>query len=99
MTFRIPFMGAQPAKLVLVAALATGVLSTFAGRGTMAYFTTQVKSDTNTFTPGTLRLEIGDANNAHSINPVSTSITFSNMKPGETVYAPLELDNTGTLAA
>ena len=97
MTFRIPFIGAQPAKLVLVAALATGVLSTVAGRGTVAYFTTQVVSNSNAFTAGTLRMEIADVDEAHSVNPVSTSITFSNMKPGDVVYAPVELDNTGTL--
>jgi len=97
MTFRLALSGAQQAKLLLVAALAVGVLSTVAGRGTVAYFTTQVKSDTNTFTAGTLHLQIGDVNGAPAVGPVSTSITFDNMKPGDTVYAPIELDNTGTL--
>ena len=97
MTFRIALSGAQQARLLLVAAMATGVLGTVAGRGTMAYFTTQVQSQTNTFTAGTLRLEIADVDDAQSINPVTSSITFSNMKPGDTVYAPIELTNTGTL--
>ena len=97
MTFRIALSGAQQAKLLLVGALATGVLSTVAGRGTMAYFTTQVTSTPNTFTAGTLRLEIADVNDARSINPVTSSIVFNNIKPGDTVYAPIELTNTGTL--
>jgi predicted ribosomally synthesized peptide with SipW-like signal peptide len=83
--------------LLLVAALATGVLSTVAGRGTVAYFTTQVQSTPNTFTAGTLRLEIADVDDAMSVNPVTASISFDNMKPGDTVYAPLEINNTGTL--
>ncbi|HEY3057476.1 MAG TPA: TasA family protein [Chloroflexota bacterium] len=97
MTFRIALSGAQQAKLLLVGALATGVLATVAGRGTMAYFTTQVTSTPNTFTAGTLRLEIADVNDARSINPVTSSIVFNNIKPGDTVYAPIELTNTGTL--
>src|SRR3954469_4753664 len=97
MTFRFALSGAQQAKLLLVAAVTVGVLSTVAGRGTVAYFTTQVSSTANTFTAGTLHLEVADNDDAATRTSVGSSITFSNMKPGDVVYAPIELDNTGSL--
>jgi predicted ribosomally synthesized peptide with SipW-like signal peptide len=99
MTFlSISFNRAQRHKLVLFGALAIGVLALAAGRGTLAYFTTQTSSSGNAFTAGTLHLQASD-NNEGPLASVSTSITFANMKPGDKVYAPIELDNVGTLSA
>src|ERR1700716_2842833 len=92
-----PFSGAQLLRFGVVATLATGVLATAAGRGTLAYFTTQVTSGSNTFTAGNLHFTISDNN--ETATAVSTSITPSNMKPGDVVYAPVSLANTGSVDA
>jgi predicted ribosomally synthesized peptide with SipW-like signal peptide len=97
--FSIPFSRAQQIKLVLFGALAIGVMATMTGRGTLAYFTTQVRSDTNTFTAGTLQLHVGDINESNLTPAVTSSISFTTMKPGDVVYAPIEIDNVGSLAA
>jgi predicted ribosomally synthesized peptide with SipW-like signal peptide len=93
-------------RLMLVSAVATGVLATAAGHGTMAYFTSTVVSDQNAFTAGNLQLNIAD-NNSNSAttdhtNPsktVDTSITLSNMKPGDVVFAPIHVSNVGSIDA
>jgi len=92
-------IGAQSAKVLLVSALATGVLSSAAGQGTIAYFTTQVTSGSNTFTAGNLHFTISDGNQAANQNSVSTTLTLSDMKPGDVVFAPVTLANTGSLNA
>jgi len=97
--FSIPFSRGQQFKLVLFGALVIGVLATMAGRGTLAYFTTQVRSDTNTFTAGTLQFHVGDIDESDLTPAVTSSISFSTMKPGDVVYAPIEIDNVGSLAA
>jgi predicted ribosomally synthesized peptide with SipW-like signal peptide len=98
MPFLISLGRDQLFKLVLLTALATGVLASVAGRGTLAYFTTQVTSTTNTFTLGTLHFNITDNNQANQ-TAVASSITLSNMKPGDTVYAPITVKNIGTIDA
>ena len=56
-------------RWVLFSALGMGLLSLSAGGGTLAYFTTQVQSNNNTFTAGsTTFTETGDAN--HFASPV-----------------------------
>jgi hypothetical protein len=97
--FSFKFSGALAQRLVLVAAVTTGALSLVAGHGTLAFFTTQVASNANTFTAGTLRLFVGDVNEAPGAGPAAASITFANMKPGDIVYAPIEMANDGTLPA
>jgi hypothetical protein len=95
-----PFTGAQLLRFGVVATLATGVLATAAGRGTLAYFTTQVTSTGNAFTAGTLHMNIADVDQAGALTTVGSSITFGpTMKPGDVVYAPIEIDNVGNLAA
>src|SRR6267378_6617997 len=89
----------QQFKLVLFGALAIGVLATMTGRGTLAFFTTQVTSNANVFTAGTLHLNISDTTigGGDTTTAVNSSISFAHMKPGDTVYAPIELTNSGTL--
>jgi hypothetical protein len=65
----------------------------------LAYFTTQVQSSGNVFTAGTLRLNVVDSDGSGSLTNASSSITFDNMKPGDTVYAPIQIRNVGTLDA
>ena len=98
----MPFLNSlgrdQLLKLVLLAALATGVLVSVAGRGTLAYFTTQVTSTGNQFSAGNLHFNITD-NNQTNQTTVASSITLSNMKPGDVVYAPITVKNIGTIDA
>jgi predicted ribosomally synthesized peptide with SipW-like signal peptide len=98
-SFPISVSRGQQLKLALVGALAVGVLATMTGRGTLAYFTTQVRSDTNTFTAGTLQFHVGDSDESNLTPAVTTSISFATMKPGDVAYAPIEIDNVGSLAA
>jgi camelysin-like metallo-endopeptidase len=99
------FSRSQQLKLLLVAAMATGILATMAGRGTLAYFSTQVTSTADTFTTGTLHFEIAEfggsppAGAQGSSGTVASSITLTNMKPGDVVYAPLTINNAGSLDA
>lgn len=100
MKFSIPLSGARLLKLGLVAAVATGVLSTVAGHGTLAYFTTQVTSTPNTFSAGNLHFNVTDNNEtAAGLTTVTSSITLSNMKPGDSVFAPITVTNVGSLDA
>src|SRR4030081_1905535 len=87
-------------KLVLFAVLAIGILSMTAVRGTEAWFTTQVQSVTNVFTAGTLQFHAGDMDESGVTPSVTASIGFAaTMKPGDAVYAPIETDSVGSLAA
>jgi predicted ribosomally synthesized peptide with SipW-like signal peptide len=100
MNFTMPFTRATRMRALTIGVIALGVLSLQVGRGTMAYFTTQVKSDTlNTFTAGNLHFNIGDNNQALGAGPVNASIKLTNMKPGDSVFAPILLSNIGSLDA
>src|SRR5437773_4013458 len=99
MKFGTALSAAQWGRLVVVGALATGVLSTTAGRGTLAYFTTQVKSTANSFTAGNLHFTIADNDEVATAPSVTSSMTLTNLKPGDVVYAPLTLANTGSVDA
>jgi predicted ribosomally synthesized peptide with SipW-like signal peptide len=98
MKLRNPFSGAQLLRFGVVVTLATGVLATAAGRGTLAYFTTQATSTANTFAAGNLKFTISDNNEAAAAT-VTSSITLADMKPGDVVYAPVTIRNAGTMTA
>jgi predicted ribosomally synthesized peptide with SipW-like signal peptide len=87
-------------RWMLLGVLAMGMLSMSTGSGTLAYFTTQVQSNSNTFTAGNLRFNILDSISTTGQYPsVGTSLTLPNMKPGDVVYAPIQLNNVGNIAA
>ena len=87
-------------RFMLVGVLAMGMLSMTAGSGTLAYFTTQVQSNNNTFTAGNLRFNILDSISTTGTYPsVGSSLSLLNMKPGDVVYAPIQLNNIGNIAA
>ena len=87
-------------RWVLFSALGMGLLSLSAGGGTLAYFTTQVQSNNNTFTAGNLRFNILDSISTTGQYPsVGSSLSLLNMKPGDVVYAPIQLNNVGNIAA
>ncbi len=73
--------------------LCGGVLSAVIWAGTFATFTDSGTAS-STFTAGTLDLVVGgDTDDAYAF----TSIQMGNMKPGDVMYAPLSIANTGTL--
>jgi hypothetical protein len=87
-------------RWMLFSVLAMGMLSLSAGRGTLAYFTTQVQSNNNNFTAGNLRFNILDSVTTTGQYPsIGSSISVNNMKPGQSVYAPIQLNNVGNIAA
>lgn len=55
---------------------------------TGAFFTDTLDADANTFSTGSVDL---------SATPATAVVTFSNMAPGDTVTAPLTVNNAGTL--
>ena len=72
---------------------ALGTLSGAVWAGTFASFTDDADSSA-TFTAGTVDLVAGgDIDDAHDF----ASLTVPNMKPGDVQYAPLSIDNAGTL--
>lgn len=78
-------------NLRVIAAL--GTLSGAVWAGTFASFTDDASSSA-TFTAGTVDLVAGgDVNDAYDF----ASLTVPNMKPGDVQYAPLTIDNAGTL--
>jgi predicted ribosomally synthesized peptide with SipW-like signal peptide len=98
----LPIAGLQGTKgmrWMLAGVLAFGVLSMNAGRGTLAYFTTQVQSTGNTFTAGNLHFAISDSDESSVAPSVTNSISLRKMKPGDVVTAGVRVENTGTIAA
>lgn len=73
--------------------LALGTLSSAVWASTYATFTDSATAD-STFTAGSVDLVIGgDTSDAYAF----TSLSSSNLKPGDVVYAPLTVANPGTL--
>jgi hypothetical protein len=59
-----------------------------------------VQSNNNTFSAGNLRFNILDSVSTTGQYPaVGSSLSLLNMKPGDVVYAPIQLNNTGNIAA
>lgn len=78
-------------KIKAVAAL--GVLSSAVWASTYATFTDSGTAD-STFTAGTVDLLLNaEADDAYAF----TALESSNLKPGDTLYAPLTVANNGTL--
>ncbi|MCU1693159.1 MAG: hypothetical protein JWM64_2250 [Frankiales bacterium] len=77
--------------LKTVAAL--GMLSSAVWASTFASFSDTADA-TTTFTAGSLDIKVGGADST-----AFTSLSAGNLKPGEVVYAPLLVTNTGSLAA
>jgi predicted ribosomally synthesized peptide with SipW-like signal peptide len=87
-------------RWMLFGVLAMGMLSLNSGSGTLAFFTTQVQSNNNTFTAGNLRFNILDSISTTGQYPsVGSSLSLLNMKPSDVVYAPIQLNNVGNLTA
>lgn len=73
--------------------LALGTLSSAVWASTYATFTDSADA-TSTFTAGSVDIVVGgDTSDSYAF----TSLQSSNLKPGDVVYAPLSVDNTGSL--
>jgi predicted ribosomally synthesized peptide with SipW-like signal peptide len=78
-------------KKILVSMMVIGLVAALAGAGLYAYFNDTETSSGNTFTAGTLDLEV---NGGGSVLPISVS----NMKPGDADEVTIKVDNTGSIA-
>jgi predicted ribosomally synthesized peptide with SipW-like signal peptide len=88
---------------VLFSLLLIGLVAAMAGAGTLAYFFDTETSTGNTFTAGTMDLQIRDFTSAESgtwQDGVTATWTLSDMIPGtSTVFGQVELRNVGSLQA
>jgi len=80
-------------KKILLSIAVIGFVGVIAAGATSAYFSDTETSTGNTFTAGTLNLQVNDADNWSA----STPVTLSAMKPGDTTDTTLKLSNTGSI--
>lgn len=79
-------------KKILISLITIGVISIIAVGGTVAYFSDTETSSGNTFSAGTLDLEVDDQ------NPwTSTPFTIGDVKPGDSGSKTILLKNIGSL--
>lgn len=71
---------------IVVLVVALGGLTSLA---TGAFFTDSQSVSGNTFSTGTVKL---------GVTPATAAVTFSGMAPGDTVTAPISVQNSGTLS-
>lgn len=84
----IPYVRAERSRLILgLVALGVSVVG-FTTVVTGAYFTDTQNVTDNTFSTGSVDL---------SATPATTVVSFGNMAPGDTVTAPLTVNNAGSL--
>lgn len=69
--------------------LVIGVVAAMLGAGTMAYFSDTETSEGNTFTAGTLDIELYGTSSA--------IWTYTDMKPGDVIYPAFIVKNAGSL--
>lgn len=79
-------------KKILISLSIIGVVAAIAIGATTAFFSDVEESEGNTFTAGTLDLEVNDK------NPVTNAlIEFSDIKPGDSGSKVIKMCNTGTI--
>jgi len=86
-------------KPTLTAILTIAFVSTLLGAGTLAYFSDTETSSGNTMTAGTMDLKVNDGSPNTWTDGVTATWTFSNMKPGDSKYGYVKVDNTGSIDA
>ena len=75
-------------RRILISLVAIGVLTSFMGLGGLSLFIATTDNDENLFTSGSVDI---------STSPASAFLTLSNMAPGDSVTAQLDVSNDGTL--
>jgi len=85
-------------RKVLLSIIIIGVVGALIGAGVFAYFSDTETSTGNTFTAGTMNLDLTDASDDGTESEVATWV-FSDIAPGDTDgVARLTITNTGTLS-
>lgn len=79
-------------KRVLVFLLTLGLVALLVGAGLAAYFSDIETSEENTFTAGTLDLQVGGLDNL-----ATGTFAVSNLKPGDQRKGTFKLENTGSI--
>jgi predicted ribosomally synthesized peptide with SipW-like signal peptide len=85
-----------PAFLLLI----IGALSLVSGSSTSAYYNTSAASASNTFTAGSIQLQISDSNKSGQetiTSSIVANVAANQWRPGHKVTAPITLINTGNL--
>lgn len=83
--------------LLLAAAMLVVAAGTLVGAGTQAFFTDTATSIGNVFSTGTVSIQLTDSDEGPAAS-VSSSISFSNMIPGDAVTGSVLVTNGGSLA-
>jgi predicted ribosomally synthesized peptide with SipW-like signal peptide len=86
-------------KKILLSLLTIALVSTVAFGATRAYFSDTQSSVNNTFTAGTLDLQLANANGGWSNDVSSTWSSPANWAPGDTVTSSIYLRNVGSIPA
>jgi predicted ribosomally synthesized peptide with SipW-like signal peptide len=83
---------------ILASVLVIGMLALAMGYGTYAYFSNTKTSTNNTFTAGTINLQLKDADEDWR-DGVTATWSVSGWVPGDSFIAELDMRNTGTTGA
>ena len=87
-------------RKILTAIFVVGLVATMAGTGIYAYFSDTETTAGNTFTAGTLDLEVSHSSDGPWTDGVTGTWTLANMMPGdETATASVFFKNFGTVAS
>ena len=86
-------------KRIIFATAALVLVLAMLGVGTLAYFTSTRTSYTNSFTTGTLDLQLSDANEDWAPQVYGTWTSPANWAPGEVFVSTLGLRNAGNVDA
>jgi predicted ribosomally synthesized peptide with SipW-like signal peptide len=86
-------------KKILASIFVIGMLALAMGYGTYSYFTSTKSSTGNTFTAGTLNLQLSNDNVNWYNGVTATWASPSNWAPGDNVTNTIHLRNTGSVAA
>jgi hypothetical protein len=93
------FVRLSDRRTLLALMVLIGIAGATAGVSTLANFTTLATSNDSVFTAGSIELGLKDADETEFADAVSASIgaAADDWRPGEVRYAPLTVNNSGTL--
>jgi len=86
-------------KKILASIMVIGILALAMGYGTYSYFSSTKTSTGNTFTAGTLNLQLSNDNTTWGNDVTATWASPSGWAPGDNVTSKIYLRNTGSVAA
>ena len=86
-------------KIIFASIFVIGMLALAMGIGTYSYFSSTQTSIGNTFTTGTLTLQLADNDEGWGNGTTATWASPSNWAPGQNVTSTIRLINTGSIPA